>query len=599
MSSGIDDTMRRVAMAMANGEKVKKADLFVAYQEWGIPAVNNQGKIAYKKGAQYFGKPIHDWQIEWLANASSNDGTTPLSTLATSIQGIPELKKANIGTAIRADWISGLKSEKTRQYFATLSSFNKPGSGAPATESTKAATVENILVSPIQENAILLSIADDLLRKHRQLSGKTKAPALLEAAVATNPCSLTAEQDRIVSAGEKYLRTFFSGVVRYLEKVGVIGSSLRGYIKLANTLTAAAEYILLVASLQATVGVDSLPLVRTKKTSSPGEKKILSIDARFEPGGATMANCWRLFFASSGLKGVKVPVSGPATGLDVLVAGRQGFDETSTDAFVQFRGNPTKLRTDSKGHTEIPVEGRPQKRAVADTAPSLSQTATVSVQIRVVELKLIKDLTSAASTLISPNIAKIAIEVLKRAYRVPFLYSFPVTDWKGGRVFSIDVTRDWYSGPPFISPNGGGAGGGDWTMTGGKLSVKGDIACIPSSTIGEAWICAGDASVSGSGEVRHYPDVDKLDCVGPWEVNNRVVSLLGYRYEGQSLDQIELSSEITQPGSASSSCNSKPPGAPTFIIPLPDQGKKHQGRFESYEDQHGHNYLDGTVTSKD
>lgn len=385
-----------------------------------------------------------------------------------------------------------------------------------------------------------------------------------------------------MQSGEKLGREVFRRSLEKLRDAGKIGpgSTVEAKQSAGNVIVAAANYALLVAALHADAELADAPLPRTTSASSDGEQRELRVHVVYRPGRESIVNCWGRFLSLMGLSGLRTPRAGDVANVKVFLRGRQGFDQRERGALVQFHG-PIEAVTDPGGRATAVVEGRRQRRELPKDAPRTIRTASVSVQVRPVEVSFYRDMADALSALSVgkdwvPGVDPTSIvNIIKRMNPVPVaLFEFPVSDPIAGRRFSIDATWDQARLPSNM------LGESDWQEY-GSATFHGEIGCLPPAPGDPAgWVCAGDVVAQGKGQFVRYKALggDEL-CSSPWWADGNVrYQVIGYSGTADLgtvrlyVDKVIGSAGKTCPGPGAD-VNPPPPLDATSDRPLPEPGQ--------------------------
>ncbi|MEX2546861.1 MAG: hypothetical protein WD830_03625 [Chloroflexota bacterium] len=303
-----------------------------------------------------------------------------------------------------------------------------------AIQAMAAGETDNMFFDGLQIQLVLHRLAVDLWRESLdQPSGHSitlaayRLPGSGPAGVsqAPLPCRHTDTEDKIVTVAEEGGSAAMGEVIGYLDDKGLAGMGALAKIGMAADI---ASFILPYLLLTIDFELSAPPLVRTKSTSTHGERRQLAATLRFDTGNLQLVNCFRLMFASMGMS-FSLPQDGPLGNGSVSWVPYGGFER------VQFYGDPVHTRSDDRGIAIIGVEGRKQKNELAPTAGRVNTEASVLLTYRIKEQSLGGDLWDAASSAGSP--LNILLESLARAKWSSAGFTFPVVDW--GERWQVEI----------------------------------------------------------------------------------------------------------------------------------------------------------------
>lgn len=410
----------------------------------GIPVIDEQGTpVAFEPAPSGMG--VRAWEVHaiaaidparhvqmraadmaelFIADASADEAAELAAALAEDIR-----TSAFVADPDGQRWAHLLAQRDRRGWLAMMSDE----SGA------------ELVLDGLQVALVINRLAGDVWREELAQAGGAvvraaayRPPAgglLVNPAAPADECRYTEREARIIKVAETVTKTAMSKVIGHIVDQGERGllSGVSGLksLKAASRMAGLAQFVLQYLLVKIDFELSDPPLVRTKSTSTDGERRQLAATLRFDTGNLHLLNCFRLMWASLGLS-MSVPEAGPLANSGVSWEPDEGFDR------VQFYGDPVHAFTDGNGTAVIGIEGRRQKVALAPTAGRVETTASVLLTYQVKQTSLGKDLVAALSA--ATDVVKAFLGALERAKWASAGYAFPVVDW--GERWQVEIVID-------------------------------------------------------------------------------------------------------------------------------------------------------------
>lgn len=251
--------------------------------------------------------------------------------------------------------------------------------------------------------------------------------------------------------------TKFGKLLAYLEEHGMpLAGGVSQVLDAVNAVAIIGKLAIVYGSLfDAQIAMDgSRPLVRTHDARS-GEKRRLELTLVSRTGSAQFASCLRLALNTIGMD-IDIPQNGPVEGAVVqwsliedgvdgaspelldsalvwwyktAAAERLAADHPGNTFYLDYVDNSV---TDQRGHADIGVEGRPQKKAIPLNAPAVGKHFSVRASIAVQQNTMVKPLANGIGVLAGGPLG-IAAAIPDMFYGSRWKHSpvfeFPLTDW--------------------------------------------------------------------------------------------------------------------------------------------------------------------------
>jgi hypothetical protein len=209
------------------------------------------------------------------------------------------------------------------------------------------------------------------------------------------------------------------------------------------------------------------PLMRTKETSTPGERLNFVVTAFYDPGSSQYVNCMKIALAGIGIM-FEVPQSGPMEGGSLQIQGLEGFGKASDvdpidtlfgaptrskGAIVEFINLPRPDRVKLKdGKVEFGIIGTPQEEKIPENyKQNNKKIARIKISPQFQEADIIKDLMAAIDNAkgilrsgVGAEMLTITAEMLMRTRLFSYDFVIPVMDWeKPGYSFDRVVLEEF------------------------------------------------------------------------------------------------------------------------------------------------------------
>jgi hypothetical protein len=300
----------------------------------------------------------------------------------------------------------------------------------------------------------------------------------------SQPCTLKELEAQILDSNAYLAGKGFDKMLEYMAEHGMEGAEK--YSKatsVANAVLAVIKLIAYYACMETDITMSGdPPLVRTKSTYQPGEKRTLTASVRENIGKWQALNCARLALNGANLD-ISLPNDGPVAGVKtqwVLVSGGVSVSHGEmTYPFVELvfpNGTPlvqdamgpisdaSAPKTDEAGHTTIDIEGVKQREKIVNPLPVMKQ-AEVRFTVAAKPVSMSQDLIDATGNTLGGPVGLLVGAPVEMLLRSNIYFSkalhIPVKDWEScdggwGGTISYVSTQHWGSPNPQS---------GDWHIT--------------------------------------------------------------------------------------------------------------------------------------
>ena len=453
-AGNVDQQATALAEAVAAGDDSSTAALYAAVLASGY-GVRDRDKSVMRTTEKAQGLVLASWEVAAAAKLYGEDYGVMLAHLANSFtQKVPALKDVPLADAVLDGIRKAAKSNHTAvRFWARFIVALGKRSPAPYDLLTQ--------VDPTRTRLDAIQVAFILSRLSGEFAVIEKRTAAhhprLRSESFQSSCGGANNFEDIINDYDALEQTTLFDIIT--ERLGGKAATYGKVAGVANVVLTVFKFVVSYASLEVEITMDADKLIRTK-TTTPGEKRLLTATLKMDTSKWDMINCLRPTLNKVGLD-VDIPKSGPLVGVNVewvMVLGgdSRGWFGTVEDIINIFGGetsygdglvfldplrganrSPGKQLTNSDGASQIYVVGTPQEADLSTRKLfEVDKAAGVRVDVQLKPMRIV-DETQAVS-----NIMDVAEDAL----------SFLTGDPLGGVVGAAAETlyrSNWYGSQPF------------------------------------------------------------------------------------------------------------------------------------------------------
>jgi hypothetical protein len=522
-----DESAAKIAARLSKYEDDSLSYLIGTLQKAGFYIIDENQKILYQPTVDFkgMGLAFYDYEVVGMLKLSRAGYVTSVGKIADVIASdLPPAIKQRFGAMmledlrkasrleIRAEEITSNKSAQTKRFWAKL--MIELGKNFPQPVDLMTATPENAQLNIIQASLWERRLVGDLIAYAKQQGGtafnRSRAPeklfrpnrdqvsflnASFKIPVPDDPCNYAAVETTEVDGAATAFTTIHgqilglfetkaqTGAMTTMEKVG----TGLGMINLALSW---AKLVAALSQVQGKITVqEPMPLIRTKSSNTPGERRTLTGKFEIKVNNLRKLNCARLAINMTTGMDFSMPPSGPLSEKPVSwelqgelsFAGQGSSKSGEFDEVVYLlpvdgaNRDHHKQETDANGESKIYLEGGKQKKDLTgQKVVPLPRKATVRADIALKNMKDSKqEVTDIASFGLGVATGGGLIGIMSAIPEIGFRMKIPVTavsvpvrdwtpcsaDWGGW----INVTREYRQTitiAPQRLPNGNSTGAG-------------------------------------------------------------------------------------------------------------------------------------------